>query len=162
MTFKKRDKLIGQIKKQSIETKLKAYQIQKQLTDSPKLISAWKVGGTTKSTQKAFKTKSSYLGPISNKNIFYKKEEINFKNSSINLLGELEIAFKLSADIENIILKSFSLFEPLDFFDSIAPAIEIPYSSINFPESGLFFLIADCCASGFLILGCEEKLSREV
>ncbi len=161
MTFKGREKIIGQIKKDLLNTKSKAYEIQKSLSNKPELISAWKVGGTTKSTQKIFKTESSYLGPINKKNFFFEEEEIYFPNSSINPYGELEIAFRLSKDIESINLKSSS-FKSLDFFDSIAPAIEIPYSSMNFPESGLHLLIADCCASGFLILGLEEKLSEEI
>ena len=76
MTFKGREKTIGQIKKDLLNTKSKAYEIQKSLSNKTELISAWKVGGTTKSTQKIFKTKSSYLGPINKKNFFYEKEEI--------------------------------------------------------------------------------------
>ncbi len=161
MNFSERNKIISQIKEESLKTKLKAYEIQKSLSEKSELISAWKVGGTTKSTQKAFKTESSYLGPINKNNFFYKKKEIFLPDSLKNPQGELEIAFRLSEDVENINLEK-SCFKALDFFDLIAPAIEIPYSSKNFPESGLYFLIADCCASGFLILGRETKLSEEI
>ena len=70
---------------------------------------------------------------------------------------EAELAFRLS---DNINKKTIS--DPWALVDRIAPSLELPYSSIsNISKYGLCCLVADCCASGGLIVGKSFPINRK-
>uniref|UniRef100_A0A486XVC4 2-keto-4-pentenoate hydratase n=1 Tax=Rheinheimera sp. BAL341 TaxID=1708203 RepID=A0A486XVC4_9GAMM len=136
-----------------------AYRIQNSISKS-KFIGAWKLGGTTDLTRKLFKTKSAYYGSIESRYVFNAGEVVLPKFIE-RPVGELEITFKLSREVEN--LAQFDLqSEPIDtFIDSVLPSIEMPWSQFLLPEAGLNVLVADSCAAGLLILGEEYSWNSD-
>ena len=131
-----------------------AYCVQKEGLKSRSDISAWKLGGSTDLTRKLFKTESVYYGAIESKFVFNASDVVLPKFIE-HPVGELEITFKLSREVEN--LAQFDLrSEPIDtFIESVLPSIEMPWSQFPLPEAGLNVLVADSCAAGLLILGEE-------
>jgi hypothetical protein len=124
-------------------SKKNAYLIQKQIASNLN-IGAWKLGGTNFTSQKAFKTKSPYFGPIKKENIIHacdSKIDLTLENSP----GELEIIAKVINIDKNNIEKPY-VYE-------LYWGIEYPTSLFDFPSAGLPLLIADCCAAGHLIIG---------
>lgn len=130
------------------------YDIQIKNLRQRDAILAWKLGGTTDLTRKLFKTESAYYGAIEGKFVFNASELVLPKFIE-HPVGELEITFKLSREVEN--LAQFNLrSEPIDtFIESVLPSIELPWSQFPLPEVGLNVLVADSCAAGLLILGEE-------
>lgn len=125
-----------------------AYRIQNDIIKLLPKLGGWKIGGSSYETQKIFNTHEIYFGPILSMSIhdlFNHEKTVYFKNNMV----EAELAFRLS---DNINIKTIS--DPWALVDRIAPSLELPYSSINnIPKYGLCCLVADCCASGGLILG---------
>jgi 2-keto-4-pentenoate hydratase len=111
-------------------------------------LGGWKIGGSSYETQKIFSTQEIYFGPILSMNIHdlhNQEKAVYFKKNMM----EAELAFRLSDNINSQVIT-----DPYMLVDRIAPSLELPYSSINnIPKHGLPCLIADCCASGGLILG---------
>ena len=125
-----------------------AYRIQSDIIKALPKLGGWKIGGSSYETQKIFNTNEIYFGPILSMNIhnlFNHEKTVYFKKNMV----EAELAFRLS---DNINTKTIS--DPWLLVDRIAPSLELPYSSIrNISTHGLCCLVADCCASGGLILG---------
>lgn len=141
----------------SPETVSEAYQIQHQnILSTKEAISAWKLGGTTKTTRDAFQTKSLYYGPVFSSSIYSCDKPIKLGPKFLEPRGEMELSFKLSSSVANLTtekLKNQKVF--FNTIQSIYASVELPWSAFPLPEAGLKVLIADHCASGALILGHE-------
>lgn len=133
-----------------------AYRIQSEIIKALPKLGGWKIGGSSYETQKIFNTNEIYFGPILSMNIhnLYNHEKtVYFKKNMV----EAELAFRLS---DNINKKTIS--DPWALVDRIAPSLELPYSSIsNISKYGLCCLVADCCASGGLIVGKSFPINRK-
>lgn len=126
-------------------------------------IAAWKLGGTTLSTQKLFKTDSVYFGPIFSDDVIFTAERcpvVPIHYSSVR--GEAEVAFRLSEQVIRPNNLPLLMKEPERFIDAVYPAIELPWSPFPLPKSGLKVLVADMCGSGHLIVGQPMLYEREL
>lgn len=134
-----------------------AYEIQhKNILTTKEPISAWKLGGTTKSTQDVFQTKSLFYGPIFASSLYSYSDSIKLDPKFREPKGELELSFKLSSTVSTLTkekLKNDNIF--FKTIQSLYASVELPWSAFPLPEAGLKVLIADYCASGALILGNE-------
>jgi 2-keto-4-pentenoate hydratase len=141
----------------SPESVTEAYQIQhKNILTTREPISAWKLGGTTKSTRDTFQTASLFYGPIFASSIYSYSESIKLDPKFREPKGELELSFKLSSAVNTLTsekLKNDKVF--FNTIQSLYASVELPWSAFPLPEAGLKVLIADYCASGALILGNE-------
>lgn len=133
---------------------VEAYRLVKLSIDDQK-VAAWKLGGTNKKTQDAFKVSEAYYGPI------FESEFSSVKNlgklPDLSLLkGEAELALRLTsfgADKRNSDNTKSGF-----MFDQWAVAIEFPYSVFSdLPSAGVAALVVDRCAAGALILGPSQQ-----
>lgn len=125
-----------------------AYRIQSEVIKLLPKQGGWKIGGSSYQTQKIFNTQDIYFGPILSMHIqdlYNQDKNVHFKENMV----EAELAFRLSDNVNTNTISN-----PWLLVDRIAASLELPYSSINnLSRHGLCCLVADCCASGGLILG---------
>jgi len=125
-----------------------AYNIQKEVIRSlGHEVIGWKLGGTNIKTRNTFNVEELYWGPIFDGNITDKPLELTLKR------GEVEVAFKLNSNIDNLDHKICANDLAL-YIDSVALSVEFPWSVFNsFGSAGVLALISDCCASGQCFVG---------
>ncbi len=123
------------------------YEIQKKVIALSKdNVIGWKLGGTNAATRTFFGIDSCYWGPI-----FY--PGLVAENRKLHLTsGEIEIAVKTNIrNSAGILATPENIGE---FIDEIALSVEFPYGVISdYQKAGISSLIADCCASGQVVLG---------
>ena len=113
---------------------------------------AWKLGGTTPTTQAAFHVSKVYFAPLHASEIVREPSRVSLGHLC-ELKGEVEIALRLSPAAAQGARGE-------DAFDAWCVALEMPASAIlNLPEAGVAALIADRCAAGALILGPAHPMS---
>jgi 2-keto-4-pentenoate hydratase len=123
------------------------YEIQKKVIALSKdNVIGWKLGGTNSATRTIFGIDSCYWGPI-----FY--PGLVAENRKLHLTsGEIEIAVKTNMRNSTGILATPKNIG--EFIDEIALSVEFPYGVISdYQKAGISSLIADCCASGQVVLG---------
>ena len=125
-----------------------------------KEIGAWKLGGTTSTTQSLFHTNSVYYGPIVSSAIFQNQHKISLDKRITKPKGELELSFKLSSKVKDFQAENLEGDKIFSLIKSLAPSVELPWSPFPLPSSGLNVLVADHCASGALILGKEVVFDK--
>jgi 2-keto-4-pentenoate hydratase len=129
-----------------------AYQIQTGNCARLGTIGGWKLGGTNLSTRIAFSTVELYCGPIFTDSIFNVADKIVLPENVCSPVGELEVCFRLNEGVQGHRFQDCSPQQALNFVTSMHLGIEMPWTAFSFPDEGLKALIADCCASGPLIL----------
>jgi 2-keto-4-pentenoate hydratase len=132
-----------------------AYAIQSWLSN--KLgwdIGGWKLGGTNKWTQSQFETSSVYFGPLQKSRIFHISEDFSEQiKFPMRLAGELEVAVRLNENVEALSPLKY-LKDVYQYIDCVAPSVEFPLSGgMQNSYDGVCDLVADLCASGFLVVG---------
>ena len=132
-----------------------AYDLQQQvINDFGVVVAGWKLGGTNSKTRALMNVNELYWGAVF-------EGQIGSDITQQGLFkGEVELAFKFSKEIENF--HSNDRGEDLAaYIKSVALSVEFPWSVFNdFGEAGVVALIADCCASGFCLLGEEIEFGR--
>lgn len=105
-------------------------------------ISGWKLGGTKNDE------KSIVWGPVFESAMFFQNAEV-----SDNLLFglEVELAVRLSDDFSLVEFQSVDKGQKYDFISDISLAIELPCSVYPFKLATKFHLLADLCASGYVV-----------
>ena len=139
-----------------------AYNIQKANMAKFGAVGAWKLGGSTATTQKVFATNSVYFGPILADDIFCAGDNIGFKAHIRPVKGEVEVCFRIAKSIGAGLVDKLSEDNIHEFIASVMPAIEFPWSPFPLPDAGLNVLVADRCASGALIVGRESPWRRDI
>lgn len=115
---------------------------------------AWKLGGTTLSTQKKFFVTRPFWGPLFPDQIFYEPKTLMLPNKDW-MCAEAEISLRLDEGFScKKVRQANSSTDINDFFDAWAICVELPYTHIlNIVDFDLPVLISDWCASGSLVLG---------
>lgn len=114
-------------------------------------IGAWKLGGTTSFTRELFGVDTAYYGPIDAASTFVDVQTIPIDPKIKIAKGEAEVAFTLSSKIAD--LESYDSNEVNQYISHVSPSIELPWTLLDLPKDGVNALVADCCASGALIVG---------
>lgn len=111
-------------------------------------VTAWKLGGSTPGTRKAFATDVVYFGPVIAGEVFVAPIASPLTVRA-PFRGEAEIALRLARTPEPADLAKGGA----GLFDAYAPALESPWSVVeNLPAAGLPALLMDRCAAGELFL----------
>lgn len=138
-----------------------AYQlVQGQLDASHLDIAAWKLGGTTTTTQKIFDVEKLYFGPIYGREVQHGSGSApGFKLFEYKV--EAEIALRISTKALDC-LKDAARIAQVDhtvLFDAWCVAGEMPSSPIiDMATYGVNALVSDRCATGFLVLATPYSL----
>lgn len=127
---------------------LDAYNIQKNVINGTnKKVVGWKLGGTNKTTKELFNVSELYWGPVFEGGLKESLDDLSLK------CGEVEIAFRLSENISGN-NKQVSLQNLNEYVSEVCFSVEFPWSVFEtFGSHGVLPLIADCCASGEVVLG---------
>lgn len=134
-----------------------AYRGLRELVDTdPSFGTAWKLGGTTETTQRIFNVDKVYFGALHESEVaILPSRAPTFP--TFELKGEAEIALRIAPSAMSFLVEGESATRsapPSALFDSWCVALELPSSPIeNLVECGLLALVADRCAAGFLALG---------
>jgi 2-keto-4-pentenoate hydratase len=105
-----------------ISSKQEAYLVQAcVVSNEAQKIVGFKAGLISKSSQKRFNTDEPVLGVLTQKNL--KDLNIIINDSNKTSLIELEFAFRLKRNIENLVELEGEIYE---LVDAVAPAIELP------------------------------------
>ncbi|HDX8352436.1 TPA: hypothetical protein RQM97_000362 [Aeromonas dhakensis] len=125
-------------------------------------VGGWKLGGSTSASRNFFNVDGIYYGPIFKEFIYSYKSIIHISPCDKVCLGELEIVFYLSSEIERYMEKEVLHDNAIKYIASFFPAIEMPNVMFPIHNDSLAVVVADQCVSGWLILGDEIPFSEDV
>ncbi len=106
----------------------------------------WKLGGTNHISRETTGFYEVVWGPLF-KTIFTTSATLS---DSLLLGAEVEVALKLSDNLDEMDLSNLSIYNYDEIFSQVALAIELPCSVVN--GGGGAMIIADLCASGYAVL----------
>jgi len=125
-----------------------AFNIQAQVISLiNKEIIGWKLGGTNDGSRNATGFYEVFWGPLFDKTIFSSSATLN---DPLLLGAEVEIALKVSAQLNVEELSDFTEVDYGKIFSQVALAIELPCSSVTSGGGGA--IVADLCASGYAVI----------
>lgn len=126
---------------------------------------AWKLGGTTMATRRAFGVDRLYFGPLHESEVLTQAGVVPGRKL-FELKGEAEIALRISPNAARLLgegASALSAAPTADLFDAWCVALELPSSPIlDLGTAGVKALLADRCASGALALGPEHVFDATV
>jgi 2-keto-4-pentenoate hydratase len=130
--------------------------VREAIADDSAYGAAWKLGGTTATTQRIFSVDKLYFGVLHQSELAV-RPNIAPGFPTHELKGEAEIALRLAPTVDALLdagSDAIRMAQPSSLFDGWCIALEMPSSPIsNLVEMGVVALIADRCAAGFLALG---------
>lgn len=141
---------------------IEAYHIQHSNYARLGEIGGWKLGGCSSTSRDFFNVKSIFYGPIFKDSIYSYKSISHAAPCQENFLGELEIVFRFSGDINDYLDFEVTPDKVIKYILSVFPAIEIPKVMFPISNDSLPIIVADQCVSGWLILGDEVPFNEAV
>ncbi len=118
--------------------------VRNVVSSSGKRIAAWKLGGTTHSTQALFNVDQLYFGPLYSQELYGHGDRVDLT------LAESKVEIELAARIS----------PSCDGADAWCLCAELPSSPIaDMPSAGASALVSDRCAAGALVLGPQTNTS---
>ncbi|UTY46689.1 hypothetical protein [Sinorhizobium fredii] len=138
--------------------------IREVVSADPSFGTAWKLGGTTATTQRIFNVDKLYFGALHKCEVAVLPARAP-TFPTFELKGEAEIAIRIAPSAMNLLEGETAIRSalPSALFDSWCVALELPSSPIgNLVECGLLALVADRCAAGFLALGRAREIDDAI
>ena len=114
-------------------------------------VGAWKLGGTNAATRELFATDEAYFGPVFAAHVHEATANLVLGQAGFTH-GELELCFRLSEGVNDPGALGNPVENLQDLIEELYLGVEFPWSPFDPPSDGLKVLVADCCASGALVV----------